>query len=601
MLSILYAALLAAGVLSAAEFLYILLSCGPFWLRPLNFFLTWGVYTLPILVGLCFVLVIASLVPFLRKWMKDPVRYLLFHYSIGLLAGGAALVWIIVKDLDTAAGIWLPIALILFFGFFTAMLSISVLQKKPESATQPLWIMIFLIIVVNGAVLFTDLSFAAKVKARSSVFQGVVPHLSLLVLDATRGDHFSSYGYPYNTTPNMDRIAAEGLRCQWAFSASNWSPPGHIAAFTGKYPSQHGNNGQPYTPDDLLTITEILRQEGYFCVALYNKPSAGRNINLTQGFDADIGVFRHSWVQPAWVRLRDKLQFKDSGSKATFPIALKTAKWIASKGGHLFLYLNLVEPHADYVIHEPYFTDLTQDLVFDHIPNLDEVQAMCASLEEVVYDSVKFRQYNRASYRYIEAVYDSEIAYLDAQFATFSNGMRESGLLDETMLVITADHGEFLGEHFTRGHPDVMYNPVLRIPLIFRYPAKIKPGVETGYTSNVDILPSVLAAMTYDHLIPTDVQGIDLLSDYPLQERVLLSESVKADGGSFAYFEPSYKLILNTDAEMLAKFPFDTLLFNLDIDPDELKDIRGKETERTRTMIESLNQWRGQIIMEPEE
>lgn len=601
MLLLLWASVLAAGVLSLSEYLYILLTCGPFWMGPGQFLLSWLLYCIPVIIGMIVLHLIVSAIPPLKKIASRPVGKFKFYFNLAWIISVLFLIAFVIKDLDLWEDSWVLIVIAFLEGGVAMFLLARLLRRGGTILASGIWILVLLLVVGNGVYLFSDLSYAGKVKSRSTGFTGIVPHISLIVLDTMRGDHFSCYGYPFNTTPNMDRIAREGLRCDNAFSASHWTPPGHISIFTGKLPSQHANEGQPYTPDDLVTITEILRGEGYFCAALYNNPLAGRNINLTQGFDVDLGVYRHSWVLPAWMRLRDKLIYHDSGSKATFPIAAEIAQWVSKKGGHLFLYLNLVEPHADYIIHEPYFSEFTRDLDFNAIPNLQEVKALCNYLEKVVYDSVRFSGYNADSYRYLRAAYDSEVAYLDHQFGVYHKKMAQSGLLDKTLLVITADHGEFLGEHFTRGHPGILYDPVIRIPLIFRYPDLIKPNAEERYVSNVDILPTVLTLAGYAHRIPDDVQGISLLDQYPLKDRAILSERVYIGGGCYTLMRGDYKVILNTGTKFLQKFPFDTLMYNIKDDPGETQNIFPSTRKLGLEMLTELTEWVSRIEVHPTE
>ena len=590
MLPLVFASILAGGVICTIEFLFILLSCGPFWLGPGIFFKTWIIYTLPTLAGLILLNGLITLIPPLSQIFRDKVKRFFLYFILSWVLGTLLLTALVITDLDSGARYWPLILIALLVGLFTTGLLRKIISRQEMMVKGSVVVILVLALLGNGVYLISDLYYASIMHKRNASYRGNVPNLSLIVLDTARGDHFSCYGYPYPTTPNIDEIAAEGLLCKRAFSASNWTPPGHISIFTGKYPSQHGNDGKPYMPAELLSLTEILNGEGYFSVALYNNPLAGRNINLTQGFDLDVWIYRHSWVYPAWTRLRDKLIYKDSGSKATFPIALEASRWVNRKGGHLFLYLNLVEPHAGYVIHEPYFTEFTRDLEYSDIPNLAEVQGLCDYVEKVFYDSTKFARYNAASYRYLRAAYDSELAYLDHHFGVYSDGLRKAGLLDSTLLIITADHGEFLGEHFTRGHPDILFNPVLRIPLTFRYPQRIPSSVLEGYTSNVDVFPTALNLMGYSALIPEDVQGIDILDDHQtMSDRKLLCERIKGETGCYSLLADSYKLIINTNKDFLEKFPYDTLLLNLESDPAELQDLHGIQPELCDELAVELN------------
>lgn len=587
----LFASILAGGVVCTAEFLFILLSCGPFWLDLGVFFETWLIYSSVTLLGLVPPYVLSLAIPPLKRLIQNTSKSFFLAFLLSWIIGAALLISLVIKDLDVGASYWPIIIFSLLLGLGLTLV-VKLFQRRRVSIAVTTGLLSLLLALLAGGVYFVSANhYSAEVHRRTAAYAGRIPNLCLIVLDTARGDHFSCYGYPFPTTPNVDAIAQEGLLCRKAFSASNRTPPGHISIFTGTYPSQHGNDGQPYMPDDLLSIAEILSQEGYYCVALYNNPLAGRNVNITQGFDVDVGVYRHSWIYPAWARLRDKLIYKDSGSKITFLIALKTALWMQQRGGHLFLHLNLVEPHADYVLHEPYFTEFTQTVKLTDIPNLEEVKALCAYVDKVIYDSTKFAHYNTASYRYLQSAYDSEIAYMDHHFGVFSRGMKAAGLMDSTLLVITADHGEFLGEHFTRGHPDILFNPVMQIPLIMRYPAWISPSVNPEYSSNVDIFPTVLNLMGFPDMIPESVQGVNLLSGETRGDRLLLSERINGQEGCYSLITRDYKLILNTDPLLLQKFPFDTLLMDIQSDPGEMMDLHSLQQDRSQNMAADLQDW----------
>lgn len=604
-----FASILAGTLLTAEEFIFIILTCGPFWLGPVVFFETWLIYCLFSLIVSYVVRLILSSIPSLRTWYKDAAKRLLIDLVSVWLIGSAVMVIAIVSDLDYGVQHWIFLGVVFCVGATTLVLFLKDAKKPKLLSLHLISLILFLIALSHAVLLISDAYFARAVKIRNESYNGTVPHVSLIILDTVRGDHLSCNGYPYRTTPNLDAIADEGLLCKNAFSSTNWTPPGHISIFTGKYPSQHGNNGQPYMPDELVSLTEILREEGYFCVAMYSNPLAGENINLTQGFDSDIGVHTGKWVHPLWMKLVDKFKYRDHGSRVTFSMAIATFKWIQRKGGHLFIYLNLLEPHASYVRHEPFFSKCTESLRLSAIPNLPEVDKLCRYGGEINYDSTYFKNYNEASYQYLRAAYDSEIAYVDHYFGRFCDGLKYQGLFNNTLVVVTSDHGESLGEHFTRGHHSVLFNPVIRIPLIIRYLQRITPTVLDNYVSNVDILPTVLHLMGYSNLIPEDVEGMNLLNSRLLQDRLIISEdynptikNLESDWVCYSLIKGSSKLMLsmNTDSAFFRKFPFDTLLMNIETDPAELIDLHSLQPNKTDSMVALVNEWVERIHVVPE-
>ncbi|TKJ37555.1 hypothetical protein CEE37_13645 [candidate division LCP-89 bacterium B3_LCP] len=595
----LFASVLVGGVLAAIEYIFIIYNSGPFWLGSTLFLQTWSVYTLLSLAGSLLLNSISSLIPPINNYISEQPKRLLFLYFFTWLFGSAALLLLMLRDLDSDGGFisFIIISLILGIGIW---LIGRKLFSDSHSLLKPFIVLTGIILIVTAAVfLLADSYYSSQVHRRNEDFNESIPHICLIIFDTARGDHYSCNGYHLNTSPNLDKFAKEGLLCRQAHSSSNWTPPGHISIFTGKYPSQHGNDGKPYMPDHLVSFAEILNDKGFYCLAVYNNRLAGKDVNITQGFDQNIGVFRHSWVYPAWMRLSDKLIHKDSGAKSSFRLALDTYKWFDKKGGRLFLYLNILEPHQPYVIHEPYFSMFTKTLDIDGIPNLPEVKNLCFHHDKVVYDSSRFARYTEDSYRFISAVYDSEIAYVDHHFGKFTDGMRKADLLDSTLTIVTADHGEFLGEHYTRAHPPIMFKPVTSIPLVIRYTPLIKSEVVDDIVSNVDILPTVLNLMGNGSLIPEDVEGIDILADRSAPERYILSEKVNYDQGCFSMYNNSQKLMINTDKVFYERFPFDTLLFNLQKDPDEADDIHFLLTEMTDSLADGMERWISDIRVVP--
>lgn len=316
-----FAAVLVGTVLTSIEFIYILLTNGPFWLDPGGYFLLWLIYSGATIIGISALYPILIHIPLMLRIHQHSNRQFLFYFLIIWLFGSLFLTLIIWKDVEILS----PRIFFLFLnagvGLIVVLLTWVWITKEKVRIFRAIILIVLLIILSNGSYLLSDSLHASAVRTRSADYQGVIPHLLLLVLDTTRGDHFSGNGYSFATTPNMDQIAQEGLNCRNAYSASNWTPPGHISVFTGKYPSQHGNDGLPYMPDSLLSLTEILNQKGYYCVAMYDNPVAGRYTNITQGFDRDYSFFRYTWTYPAPWRIWHRFVQRHSRAKVTFSMA----------------------------------------------------------------------------------------------------------------------------------------------------------------------------------------------------------------------------------------------------------------------------------------
>ncbi|MCK4305268.1 MAG: sulfatase-like hydrolase/transferase [Candidatus Eisenbacteria sp.] len=593
-LALIFGAVLAGSLIASLEGVFITLSYGPYWLRPWVFLKSWLLYSASALVGLTILSLAIFAIPRLRRFLNDPPRASFIAFLLSWIIGCALLVALIHRDLHGAPPYWQFAVAAILCGSTATLVLHRIMQTTRAFYLPPLLLSLCLLALAVLTYFISDWSATRALRERNAHCTGSIPNLCLIVLDTARGDHFSSCGYPHKTTPHIDRLSAEGLLCTDAYSASNWTPPGHVSIFTGLNPSQHRNDGLPRTPDELLTLTEILNCLGYFSIAMYNNNLAGRTTNLTQGFDVDVGVYQDCWFYPAWQRLYDAFLCKDSGSKTSFFAAFQVLKWIRQREGHLFLYINVMEPHKPYVIHEPYFSSFTEDLSLESIPNLRAVQRECASVSQVFHDSTRVAAYAPESFAYVRAAYDSELAYVDHQLGQLAQNLRSTELLDDILLVITADHGEFLGERFTFGHPRLLFNPVLRIPLVIRYPRLVPSVIIGDPVSNVDILPTVLSLMGYPEMIPGDVQGIDLMSDPRLGQRPLLFENVRGRG-VYSMLDQSYKLMMSEEPKFLEVAPYDTLLFDLHADPHEEKDLHSEQRDLCTRMIRDLRDWTERI------
>jgi arylsulfatase A-like enzyme len=590
MSSVFLAAVLAGSALCAISYIFVAVTGAPVWLGLKTFLITWVADVTVMTVGLTILHAIIRFVPVVHCRLQNEIRKFVLYCSLALLVGCAGLVAMVVKDVQVGRDFWTLLLVIALIGLPTIlMVGLSVRQSR-AILVRAITASVVLILTANGVYFAIDQQYAAEIKQRSTQFKNTIPSIFLLVMDTARSDHFSCNGYQFPTTPHIDRIAAEGANWPNAFSAANWTPPGHISIFTGKYPIQHGNNGKPYMPEELLSLTEVLRQEGYYCVSMYENPLAGKSINLTQGFDYDFGVLHNSWIYTIPLRLWDKLAYNDDGAYVTFATAQRVYDWVTQKGGHPFLYVNIAEPHVPYRANQPYFDHFTKGLDRSKVGDLSRIWDLCVTRDLILQDSVRFAGLTEESIAYMRAVYDSELAYDDEHFGRLTEWMHTTGNLDRTLMIITADHGEVLGEHWTMGHEYTLFKPAVHIPMIMRYPGAIKPAQRDEYVSNVDIFPTVLYLMSRQDLIPSDVAGMDMLSLNPSTARPLISSNLHR-GGQFSLLTNGYKLILSREENNRQYSLPDTLLYDLSNDLHEIADLHITQNEQSEKMLTQLNDW----------
>lgn len=591
----------AAGIgVACLEWTYIVLVCGPFWVSAAPLLTPVLIYTGVAVFGTALLGLLTYLMPPLRSRLQAPAARFGWSLALAGATAGILIVLLLFRDLDSNRGPLQLAGLLLLAAAVTTLLLLRAGHKQWGPGHR----LLLSIALSTGTLLVVTLlsnwHFAKLLKQRCTAFEGDRPHVGLIVMDTARAAQFSCYGYPLPTSPRIDRLAHEGLLCANAFSASNWTTPGHISMFTGKYPPQHKNDGHAFMPDEMLSLTEVLREHGYFCLALYNNFLAGRDVNLVQGFDRSVGVFTDTWPYPAPYRLWGKLRIRDQGAAVTFAMALRACEWVRKRGGHVFLYVNVLEPHGPYEAHEPYFSELTKTIDRSKVQRYQPIERLRRGFNVMACDTTLFAGFTAEEYAYLWGFYDSEIAYLDEQIGLFADGLEERGSLDETLLVLTSDHGEFLGEHFTVGHPALLLDPVLRIPLIFRWPGGIKPAVATEPTSNVDVCPSILGLLGYARDLPADIEGMDVLTGQRSPDRRLLSARVYGSHGCYCLIEGSRKFFLNGDWRLQKHFPYEKLLFDSKVNPREEIWPESANTPEALEMERRLEEWISRILVRPE-
>jgi choline-sulfatase len=289
-------------------------------------------------------------------------------------------------------------------------------------------------------------------------------HVLLITLDTTRADHLGCYGYALARTPSLDRLAAEGTRFSDAISAAPITLPSHSSILTGLYPPAHGvrDNGTYALGDDAVTLAERLKAAGYRTQAFVSALVLNRRYNLAQGFD---GYDDDLWAEdsPKLFMIRDRPAPKTAARAVAW-----LERWSREAPRKpFFVWVHFFDPHQPY---DP--------------PAADRALA--------------------------PSPYDAEITVADRGVGTVLGELRRLGVLDDTLVVLTADHGESLGEHGEKTHAVFVYDATVHVPLILRLPGLVPAGrVYAGPARSVDIVPTVLGAL---HLTGGDqTQGADLL------------------------------------------------------------------------------------------
>jgi arylsulfatase A-like enzyme len=345
------------------------------------------------------------------------------------------------------------------------------------------------------------------------------PNIVLVTIDALRADHLALNGYERDTAPALTRLADEGANFPKAFSQATITVRSMASLFTSLYPQMHGvmSSGLRIS-DSIMTLPEVLSADGYATAGFGGgNPSLFHDAGIIRGFDF------YDDCRSIWALVPQKILSRlglvermDVGSARTTPPAetvfKKASSWLGHDPGRpFFMLVHLMDVHAPYLPPGGYadkygkpleggLTDLRlnrkcnnlvlgKSEMFFELAESGDFDRM--SEMDITFDDIDERELNR-----LVDLYDGCIAYVDSQFERFLESLSGVGLLDNTLIVVTADHGEAFLEHGRLFHSgDLVYDELMRVPLIVSYPGAFSPGAAVDVPVRlIDIMPTILEA-----------------------------------------------------------------------------------------------------------
>ena len=394
------------------------------------------------------------------------------------------------------------------------------------------------------------------------------PDVVLVILDTTRADHLSSYGYERETTPNLDRLALEGERYELAFAQSNWTLPSIATLLTGEPPHRHGagrtGDGIYGIRESVPTLAERFAQKGYRTGAIINVVWCNPRISsLDRGFEH----YDFANTNPTNLGHRD--------ARATTDAALS---WLRGLGRDpVFLVVHYFDAHLTYDPPAPY------DTLFESGPSsrVPTGFGSAGQVQEIRDGTLPLSPEQRAA---LIARYDGELRFIDEQFELMREGLEEMGRWDDALIVAVGDHGEEFWDHggFEHGHSH--YRELLHVPLIVRRPNGPRGRVVGERVRQMDVAPTLLefAGIALADALPGRPLG-GKAAPYSIAEGSLWTGdllSVRSDSGT---------LILNRDTGSARYFgPDDRLERTPRPAPADLKKIL-ESLPRPRTSDDAPN------------
>ena len=304
------------------------------------------------------------------------------------------------------------------------------------------------------------------------------PNILVIVMDTVRADHLSLDGYPRQTTPNIDRWVLQGVVFDNAWSTSSWTLPAHASLLTGRPADEHGADHGSRLDSRLLLLPELLTRHGYVTGAFI---ANNIWINPEYGFDRGFQAFsvhtpysdasRTVWGRKIFGGLRDWLDVERlPDRKDAAAVNTNLLKWLDEyRGRPFFALVNYFDVHDPYHPPPPFDTRFTGD-----VSDL----------------SGKKRRYRDS----INA-YDGLLAYVDEQIGFLRHELEQRDLARNTVVIITSDHGEALGDQGQPQHGKTLHRAVLRVPLVLVGPGAGPPGTRIRRAVSIEALPATVAAL----------------------------------------------------------------------------------------------------------
>ncbi len=407
------------------------------------------------------------------------------------------------------------------------------------------------------------------------------PNILVIVGDTLRSDRLGSYGNARGLTPFMDSIAERATVFRSAYAPSSWTNPSVASLFTSRYPSQHGViTFDSVLSDDEVTLAEVLREAGY-----------------ATGFFSPNGLIREDWGygqgftefsefaipggtgQPDHLRLPYRADYTNRH-------VLSWLDSLAPEGGRrppFFLYVQYMEPHGPYA---PPRAALQRVLNGRKQPDMGEVNFFVFMGNVTPMEDRVLRD--------IQDVYDAEVMSLDTELRRLFKALESRGLLENTIVVLTSDHGEEFKEHGLIGHEKTLYGEVLHVPLVISLPGSDRRTDVTEVASLIDLAPTLLGLIgrpapgSFEgrRLIPTTV-GTDRPS-----RPVAYSELPIPEAGAAERLSPHTRSVVVGAHKLIAGAHGEMEFYDLRADPGERDPDALDEAERAvlRETLEEMRQ-----------
>lgn len=420
------------------------------------------------------------------------------------------------------------------------------------------------------------------------------PNIVLVILDTVRYDYTSlelKFGEKADLTPHLKSLASESTVFPNTWSNAPWTVPSHASMFTGLLPSQHAcTSKQVYLDNRLPTIAEILNKSGYETTAFFSNPWLNNNATgLMRGFQT---------IEEVWVGGLSKLS-RGMGNQGGLLINRNIQKWLKNRTQKkpFFLFVNYLEAHLPYDPHLEYREKHLKNLNPDDSITIKWAHEFNAGLYEA----------DKVDWKKVRKMYAGDVNTADRLLGALLQILKEFGVYNNTVIIVTSDHGENLGEHGLMEHQFSVHENVLLVPLVIRAPGILKPGINHQPVMLSDLFDTIIelagAEYTTDVDVAADTDTVFSQSLIPEKEttksegrRYIVSEYAGAPEGLLQHLKQlnpqldttplalAYKTVTDGKWRFIISSDGKQMLYNLDKDPQQTIDYSSTYSEIANEM-----------------
>lgn len=332
------------------------------------------------------------------------------------------------------------------------------------------------------------------------------PNVLLISVDMLRADHVSCYGYPQATSPSIDALAKEGVLFEKNFASSSWTLPSHAAIFTSLPDSLHGCTDTDRSLDpSAVTLAERFQAQGYETAGFFSGAYLHPAFGLGQGFERYVDCTSYAAMMDGkptseWAMNKDVMEASHRDDPAAQTFAAFQG-WLGQRSKKpFFAFVHLWDVHFDFTPPPPYDT------------RFDPSYQGPIDGKNFFFDNERYKPgMDPKDLKHLLALYDGEIAWTDSVIGKIRAELEKQGLLEDTVIALTSDHGTEFFEHGSKGHRMTLYDEVLHTPLVLRYPKSLPKGQRVSELSRgIDLGPTLLEVAGFP--APQDVYGQSLLA-----------------------------------------------------------------------------------------